>query len=518
MILTETPKRQLVSKLVTWGHWFTLCNIIVAICIAGIYLFSSALPETPLGLLYLIANWFSHIGFLTFFGFVILMLPLCYLLPNSRFLRAWGSVVAAFGLAFLAFDALLYTRHGMHFSPYSAEFIRQQTDTVLGGLKFHQIIFLLVSFFAWLLFQLLVANSLWQRIERLQKLKIGLPISLGFVTLFMFSHIVHVWADASLYQPVVKQDNMFPLSYPATAKTLLSKYGLLDIEQYRTKKTLQFNNQFERISYPKSSLFCATNPNKKAVLVLVDGDSDNTAVQASNSSNIKKLPQHFDLSSSRLAGIKTALYGLPEVFHASVASKSPILFQAIAASGQQIYSYTEDLRVAAFFQSQNTKAMASLPGQDALPPISNNGLSILHLNAEQAAAWMAQIDNSISFFITYLSPDNRIPAYTNLPVAVTNELTSHQDIAATMINYMGCEIEDSLHTTGQNLLSGARNWVVSNQQNKIIILHNELRTEVDPNGNYQLYSFDGTAQNNVELNIPLLGQAIKLLSSFSQAK
>ncbi|MCC2604246.1 DUF3413 domain-containing protein [Planctobacterium marinum] len=517
MILTETPKRQLVSKLVTWGHWFTLCNIIVAICIAGIYLFSSALPETALGLFYLIANWFSHIGFLTFFGFVIFMLPLCYLLPNSRFLRAWGSTVAAFGLAFLAFDALLYTRHGLHFSPYSAEFIRQQTDTVLAGLKFHQIIFLLVSFFAWLLFQLLVANSLWQRIERLQKLKIGLPISFGFVTLFMFSHIVHVWADANLYQPVVKQDNMFPLSYPATAKTLLSKYGLLDIEQYRTKKTLQFNNQFERISYPKSSLFCATNPDKKAVLILVD-DALETHIERSSPAFGKMLPQHFDLSTSKIAGIKTALYGLPEVFHANLSNKSPILLQLITASGQQVFSYSADDTVAAFFTQHNTVPVQTQSESGEIPAAVNNGLYILHVNASQAEQWIQENNGSTPFLMTYLNPDTRVPAYTNLPVTISNELTSHQDIAATLINYMGCAIQDNLHSTGENLLSGARNWIVSNQQNKIIILHNQLRTEVDPSGNYQLYNLDGSPQNNVELNIPLLGQAIKLLSSFSQAK
>ena len=116
MIFSETPRRQLVSQLVTWGHWFALCNIIVAICIAGIYLFSSSPPDSILGLVYLITHWFSHIGFLTFFGFVIVVLPLCYLFPNSTFLRVWSSAIAAVGLAFLAFDALLYTRHGLHFS------------------------------------------------------------------------------------------------------------------------------------------------------------------------------------------------------------------------------------------------------------------------------------------------------------------------------------------------------------------------------------------------------------------
>mgnify|MGYP000274166089 CR=1 FL=1 len=35
MILTETPRRKLVTQLVTWGHWFALSNMILAIAIAN---------------------------------------------------------------------------------------------------------------------------------------------------------------------------------------------------------------------------------------------------------------------------------------------------------------------------------------------------------------------------------------------------------------------------------------------------------------------------------------------------
>ena len=514
MILTETPKRQLVSKLVTWGHWFTLCNIIVAICIAGIYLFSSALPETLLGLFYLLANWFSHIGFLTFFGFVILVLPLCYLYPNSRFLRVWASVVAAFGLAFLAFDALLYTRQGMHFSPYSAEFIRQQTDTVLAGLKGHQILFLIASFFVWLLLQLLIANSLWHRIERLQKIRYGLPISGAFVALFMFSHMVHVWADANLYQPVMKQDNMFPLSYPATAKTLLSKYGFLDIEQYRTKKRLQFDNQFERVKYPKSSLFCAADNNKHAVLLLIEPTDDKVLPSVPETARESVLKQHFDLSSNVIASVKTALYGLPETFHNNILETSPVLLQVMLGSNRTVYSYTENETLKQFFAMHNVQPLET-PNQ-ALEKEFMQGLSILHINSEQAQNWLSQGAIYPSFFASMLSADERVLAFSNIALNKETTLSSHQDIAPTLLNYLGCNVADNLHTTGQNLLSQGRNWIVSNQQNKIIILHNNYRTEIDPSGNYQLFSLDGDVQSNTELNIPLLGQAIKLLSSFSE--
>ena len=88
MILTETPRRKLVTQLVNWGHWFALLNIIIAITIAAVYILTSPAPETALGTVYLFTNWVSHIGFLTFFGFVIFVLPLCYMVKNAKVVKA----------------------------------------------------------------------------------------------------------------------------------------------------------------------------------------------------------------------------------------------------------------------------------------------------------------------------------------------------------------------------------------------------------------------------------------------
>ena len=77
------------------------------------------------------------------------------------------------------------------------------------------------------------------------------------------SHAMHVWADANLYQPIVQQDNMFPLSYPATAKTLMARYSLLDIENYQQRKALQFNKTMKGIIYPAEPVYCSVDSTKK---------------------------------------------------------------------------------------------------------------------------------------------------------------------------------------------------------------------------------------------------------------
>ncbi len=319
MILSETPRRKLVTQLVTWGHWFALLNIIIAVTIAAIYILNSPAPGSSLGTFYLFTNWVSHIGFLTFFGFVILILPLCYLVPNARAVKALSSVLAALGLALLAFDALLYNKYGVHLSVNSAELIRTETQTAFAQFGWQQWGFLLLLFVVWLSFQLIVANALWQRISRLQKRKLGLPISSFFVSCFVASHAMHVWADANLYQPIVQQDNMFPLSYPATAKTLMARYSLLDIEDYQQRKALQFNKTMKGIVYPAEPVYCSVDNTKKVLLLsVVDGEMPISTV------GLSEFEQHYLLQSSLKNGITTVLYGLPELYHGALQNYSPL--------------------------------------------------------------------------------------------------------------------------------------------------------------------------------------------------
>ena len=138
MILAESPRRQRVTKLVNWGHWFALANIIIAIVIASIFVFSSPMPGTGVGTVYLLTNWFGHIGFMTFFGFVIFILPLCYLVSNPRVIKATASVIAAVGLALLAFDALLFNRTGFHISVHAADLLKDEAQTQIGEFDWQQ--------------------------------------------------------------------------------------------------------------------------------------------------------------------------------------------------------------------------------------------------------------------------------------------------------------------------------------------------------------------------------------------
>lgn len=507
MILTETPRRQKITKLVSWGHWFSLCNIVIAIVIAGIYLFSSPLPDTLLGLVYLLTNWFSHIGFLTFFGFVIFILPLCYVFPNSRFLRGYSSAVAALGLAFLAFDALLYTRYGLHISINTAELVKQQTFHVISEFGWRQFGFLAVLFLVWFLFQLMLANAIFKRLERLQKLKIALPVSSVFVVFFMFSHITHIWADAKLYSPILNQDDLFPLSYPATAKTLMSKYGLFNIEDYRNKKQLKFDRMFDQVAYPKEPLYCTVDTQQRTLL-LVSLDS----IEEKNLAGLTALPGHIDMSTDNVSGINTILYGLPDLYHREVSKATPLLLDIPNKLGLPVSLHiNEDSMVPTEF------ATTSWPDTLKLVTQPNAGLFVVFAKSDAINEVLAARLPEDNVLLTQLAPNSKVTLATNF-VKNAPSISNHQDIASTTLAAMGCKLDTTKHSTGRDLNQTSRTWLVASQLDKIVVLNNGLRSEVDRNGNYQVYELDGTPLNNENLDIGLLGQAIKLISSFSASE
>lgn len=518
MIISETPRRQLVSKLVAWGHWFTLANIVIAIAISGVYLFSSRMPSSLLGMMYLFSNWFSHIGFITFFGFVILILPLCYLLPNSRFLRSYASFTAAIALALLALDALIYTRYGMHLSFKSVEFIRSQANITVGELTGRQWGFFAVSFFAWLMLLLTLANAFWKRIERLRKLKWGVPIGATFTGLFVFSHATHIWADAQLYHPIVQQDDMFPLSYPATAKTLMSKYGLLNMENYQQRKALQLNVNKRDIAYPTEPLYCVIDTQRKISLFwLIDDSQPNPSLMANH--GLTMLSQHYDLSLNQSSAVKNILYGLPDLYHWQLRSHRPIISDLPTKLGLPVQLYSEQ---AAFVDGLKIARNDNWSEFVKTYQTNDYGIFIGFVTQTQLNTLLAQTNlgqsNVVSHhkvFVSQLRANQAVETYTNFSLSETREMSSHADLAATTLFELGCNADPHLHTTGQRIQTEKRTWLVTSQNDRVLILHQGLRIEVDSSGNFYIYNLDGTPNNSVELNTSLLAQAIKLLSRFA---
>ncbi|WP_438865054.1 DUF3413 domain-containing protein [Neptunicella sp.] len=502
MILTETPRRQRVTKLVGWGHWFAFFNIFIAIIIASIYIFNSRLPDTAFGALYLLTNWFGHISFLTFIGFVILILPLCYLVPNVKVVKTTASVIAAVGLALLAFDALLYNKYGLHVSFNSAELLRYETNNVIANFNWQQWGFLILLFVVWLSFQLILANALWQRIDRFRVKKIGQPAAVFFIACFVCSHASHIWADAHLYQPIVQQDDMFPLSYPATAKTLMAKYNMLDRESYQQRKELQLDRRIQQVNYPTSPMYCAINQQTNINLLVVShGDIDPMAKQH----NLTQLHDYYDMSSNAISGQFNIIYGLPELYQNAMHDIPPVLLDLPSKLGLSTYVYAPGFK----FGNSSWEAFASR-FIDIVPH-----LAIGFVSPEQAKQLLNQFDYTQGqLLITQLQSNSAVSTFSNINNLQSAVVSGHQDLAPTLLNLMGCSTDSDVYSTGQNLLKPRREWLVTSLGDKIIMLNQSHRIEVDSNGNHKTYDRLTGEEISTELNTSMLSQGIKHLSRF----
>lgn len=72
--------REETSQKITWGHWFALFNIVLALLISSRYAFNADWPNTLVGKLYFFVSLFGHFSFVVFAGFLLILFPLSLLL------------------------------------------------------------------------------------------------------------------------------------------------------------------------------------------------------------------------------------------------------------------------------------------------------------------------------------------------------------------------------------------------------------------------------------------------------
>ena len=92
-------------------------------------------------------------------------------------------------------------------------------------------------------------------------------------------------------------------------------------------------------------------------------------------------------------------------------------------------------------------------------------------------------------FVSQLKANQEVSTFTNFSIASTRKMSSHADLSATTLPELGCNAEPHLHTTGQRLQTEKRSWLVTSQNDRVLILHQELKIEVDSSGNFCCLQF-----------------------------
>jgi len=324
--------------LISWSHWFTFFNILAAIVLSSYYLFSETAPDTLLGQAYLVTTWISHIAFLTFISFVLILFPITLVFPNTKFIRITGSIIFTLGLLLLLLDGFIYSKLGYHLNASSST---QIIDLIKEIAQENSLFYLVSGALAILIlgFEFTVSNYAWRHLKQLQKAVFARYVGFSLVLAFFFSHLMHIWADANLDYDVLRQDTVLPLSYPATAKTLLTKYGLFDINDYIERKTspLSFSQTIPK--YPNLlTRQCANSKKVSRSVFLVLTDEQLNEQQLSQfthrtTSDSLTLTNHVDAALTNEAWFNL-FYSLPSIYQQDILAQNitPLLFQAINKS------------------------------------------------------------------------------------------------------------------------------------------------------------------------------------------
>ncbi|QOL24862.1 DUF3413 domain-containing protein [Thalassotalea sp. LPB0316] len=536
-------------KLISWSHWFTFFNIAIAIACSVIYIASEPLPETLLGQVYLIANWFSHMAFITFLAFVLIVFPITLLLPYTRFIRASASVVFTVYIMLLLLDGYIYSQLGYHINSSSSDqilaVINTQIEADSRAFWFTAVVVCIIA----LSVELVISNYAWKHLEQLQNTKFAKYFIHSFVGLFFFSHITHIWADANLNYDILGQDNVLPLSYPLTAKTLLTKYGMFDKNAYLERRTNPLKLAHEAPSYPELTGQCRAHKEaQRALIVLTKNNlSQKNINQFSERSNQRttKLLRHTDSAELSDAWFNL-FYSLPTIYQPEVLAqqKAPVLFQALSQQGltssftqvgsetsHGLPSWASDL----FESEEQIDDISPYLNADIFEEIPP-GLHVIYFDQEDNYQYQIFVDalllaqkqnrqNDI-VFISRIGNQNLSDSLSKKPALLISphikkvdidERTNHMDIAPTLLNHwLACDIKTPRYSVGKSIVSLKRDRVLANtHKNGIMVFDKDRSVFVDQNSNFQTFSQRLGEPIMDDKDFPLLIDGIHYITQFS---
>lgn len=123
MVTLRQPYREKVSQMVSWGHWFALFNMLLAMVLGSRYLFVADWPTTLAGRLFSYVSLVGHFSFLVFTSYVLILFPLTFIVVSQRLMRFLSVILATAGMTLLLIDSEVFTRFHLHLNPVVWELV-----------------------------------------------------------------------------------------------------------------------------------------------------------------------------------------------------------------------------------------------------------------------------------------------------------------------------------------------------------------------------------------------------------
>jgi membrane-anchored protein YejM (alkaline phosphatase superfamily) len=331
------------KTLFRWAAWFALANALVFGLVSLRYFVSGALPDTALAWIYLVSVYIGHHVLLTVLPMLLLAVPLVLVLPHRRVLTTAAVILFAAMVALIMLDSLLWSQSRFH--------INALTLKILGWQSW---VFIAVIFVIAVVFQAVLAKGVWNWVLS-PKPRRGWLVGTLCALMIVVSQGIHAWADAAYYVPVTGLGQILPVYKGVTAKSFMSRTGLVDVKESRERELARRVSQDldgaagGALNYPLQPLQCAAEQPLNLLFIIADslrGD----VVTPDLAPNITRFAaeqgmdfrNHFSGGNSSRMGMFSLFYGLPPGYWASFSSlqRPTLLVDELQARDYQLGLFT----------------------------------------------------------------------------------------------------------------------------------------------------------------------------------
>ncbi|AGE19148.1 DUF3413 domain-containing protein [Serratia marcescens] len=346
MVTNRQRYREKVSQMISWGHWFALFNILLALGLGSRYLFVTDWPASLLGRVYAFVSLLGHFSFIVFAGYLLVIFPLTFVVMSQRLLRFISAALATIGLTLLLVDSEVFSHFHLHLNPVVWDLVVNPDQSELS--RDWQLMFICVPVI--FLVEMLFGTWSWQKLRSLNRRRFGKPLAALFISAFFASHLIYIWADANFYRPITMQRANLPLSYPMTARKFLEKHGLLDQQEYERRLVQQGNPEAVSVEYPLSDLsYGDKGSDYNLLMIVVDGirakdvAQDMPTLTRFAQENVR-FSDHYSSGNHADTGLFGLFYGISPTYLDSVLAgrKPSALINALGDRGYQLGLFSSD--------------------------------------------------------------------------------------------------------------------------------------------------------------------------------
>lgn len=397
MVTHRQPYREKVSQMVSWGHWFALFNMLLAMVLGSRYLFVADWPTTLTGRVFSYISLVGHFSFLVFSAYLLILFPLTFIVMSQRLMRFLSAILATAGMTLLLIDSEVFTRFHLHLNPVVWELVinPDQNETARDW----QLMFISVPVI--LLVEMLFATWSWQKLRSLTRRRhYARPVAWFFFASFIASHVMYIWADANFYRPVTMQRANLPLSYPMTARRFLEKHGLLDAQDYQRRLVEQGDPEAVTVQYPLSDLrYRDMGVGKNVLLITVDGlnyssfEKQMPSLARFAGENVN-FTQHMSAGNTADNGIFGLFYGIsPSYMDGVLSARIPAaLISALNQQGYQLGLFSSDGFTSPIYRQALLSDFSLPPGKSQNDAqTANQWINWLKNNAQDENRWFSWV-------------------------------------------------------------------------------------------------------------------------------